>query len=49
MPGEEVTRPGSFPLDTDMAVSGAVLEFRDAARIRWRRTPDGGLTEQPDS
>ncbi len=45
MPGGDITRGRDFPPDTNMAVSGAVLRFRDAAGITWMRRPDGGLTE----
>ena len=31
MPGERITRTRTFPVDTDMAASGAVVRFRDAA------------------
>lgn len=47
MPGSEAESTRDFPLDTNMAVSGAVLRFRDAAGVRWIRRPDGGLVEQP--
>jgi hypothetical protein len=46
MPGEETWAVREFPDDTNLAVSGAVLTFRDAAGITWMRRPDGGLTEQ---
>ncbi len=46
MPGAEIKRVRRFPLDTNMAVSGANLLFRDAAGIMWIRRPDGGLVEQ---
>ena len=46
MPGAGITAARDFPHDTNMAVSGAVLRFRDAAGITWIRRPDGGLTEQ---
>jgi hypothetical protein len=36
-----------FPSETNMAVSGAILRFRDSAGVRWIRRPDGGLSEQP--
>ena len=32
-----------FPPGTDLAGSGAVLTFRDAAGVNWIRTEDGGL------
>lgn len=32
-----------FPPGTDLADSGAVLTFRDAAGVNWIRTEDGGL------
>lgn len=46
MPGTQTERSRDFPLDTNMAVSGAVLGFRDSAGITWMRRLDGGLTEQ---
>jgi hypothetical protein len=46
MPGAQAEHLRVFPLDTNMAVSGAVLRFRDAAGVIWMRRPDGGLTEQ---
>jgi len=46
MPGGESVRTRDFPLDTNMAVSGAVLRFRDAAGTTWMRRLDGGLVEQ---
>jgi hypothetical protein len=46
MPGSEIERSRHFPLDTNMAVSGAILMFRDATGVRWIRRPDGGLVEQ---
>jgi hypothetical protein len=46
MPGSSTDRSRDFPPGTNMAVSGAVLRFRDAAGITWMRRPDGGLTEQ---
>jgi hypothetical protein len=47
MPGGQVVRGRDFPPDTNMAVSGAILRFRDAAGVRWIRRPDGGLSEHP--
>jgi hypothetical protein len=29
----------------NIAVSGAVVRFRDAARVRWLHQPDGVLAE----
>ncbi len=46
MPGGKTERTREFPLDTNMAVSGAILRFRDAAGVRWIRRSDGGLVEQ---
>jgi hypothetical protein len=46
MPGEGTESIRDFPLDTNMAVSGAILRFRDAAAVWWIRRPDGGLVEQ---
>jgi hypothetical protein len=45
MPGKEVTRGRKFPPDTNMAVSGAALWFRDAAGVAWLRRRDGELME----
>jgi len=45
MPGPEVTRMRDFPPGTNMAASGAVLRFSDAAGVRWLRRPDGYLNE----
>jgi hypothetical protein len=47
MPGEREEKSRDFPSETNMAVSGAILRFRDAAGVRWIRRPDGGLSEQP--
>ena len=47
MPGEREEKSRDFPSDTNMAVSGAILRFRDAAGVRWIRRPDGALSEQP--
>ncbi len=47
MPGEREEKSRDFPGETDMAVSGAILRFRDSAGVRWIRRPDGGLSEQP--
>ena len=49
MPGDRIERVQSFPLDTDMTVNSVILVFRDAARITWTLTPDGGLTENQQS
>ena len=46
MPGEREEKSRDFPPDINMAVSGAILRFRDAAGIMWIRRPDGGLAEQ---
>jgi hypothetical protein len=46
MPGEREEKSRDFPSDTNMAVSGAILRFRDAAGVRWIRRTDGGLIEQ---
>jgi hypothetical protein len=47
MPGDDLARSREFPLDTNMAVSGAVLRFRDAAGTRWVRRKDGYIGERP--
>lgn len=47
MPGEREEKSRDFPGETNMAVSGAILRFRDAAGVRWIRRPDGRLREQP--
>ncbi len=46
MPGVETNRTRDFPPGTNIAVSGAVVIFRDGAGVTWIRRPDGGLTEQ---
>jgi hypothetical protein len=46
LPGGNAERWRTFPAGTNMAVSGAVLRFRDASNAVWMRRPDGGLTEQ---
>ena len=46
MPGDEIWKIRAFPPGTNLAASGAVLRFRDAAGVIWIRRPDGGLTEQ---
>jgi hypothetical protein len=46
MPGVEISKVRDFPPGTNMAASGAVLSFRDAAGMTWIRRPDGGLVEQ---
>lgn len=46
MPGGKSVHYREFPDDTNMAVSGAVLRFRDAAGTTWMRRLDGGLVEQ---
>jgi hypothetical protein len=43
MPGKKTDTSHDFPLDTNMAVSGAILTFRDAAGVNWIRTADGSL------
>jgi hypothetical protein len=47
LPGEREEKSRDFPGETNMAVSGAILRFRDAAGVRWIRRPDGRLREQP--
>ena len=47
MSGEREEKSRDFPGETNMAVSGAILRFRDAAGVRWIRRPDGRLREQP--
>lgn len=47
MPGNEARRERSFPPGANMEVAGAVVRFTDASGVRWRRRPDGDLTEQP--
>jgi hypothetical protein len=46
MPGVEISKVRDFPPGTNMAASGAVLSFRDAAGMTWIRRPDGGLVER---
>jgi hypothetical protein len=46
MPGETIDKEGDSKEDTNMAVSGAFLRFRDAAGVIWTRAPDGELTEE---
>jgi len=46
LPGAAVERARSFPNDTNMNVSGAILRFTAAAGVRWIRRPDGYLGEQ---
>lgn len=46
MPGEREEKSRDFPSEANMAVSGAILRFRDAAGVTWIRRPDGGLVEQ---
>jgi hypothetical protein len=46
MPRDEKGVVREFPAGTNLAASGAVLAFRDAAGVVWIRRPDGGLTEQ---
>lgn len=48
LPHEEVHATHGFPPDTNMEYAGAVLVFRDAAGITWRRRLDGTLTELGD-
>lgn len=45
MPGAEATARHKFPLDSNMAVIGGVVRFRDAAGVTWRRRTDGALTD----
>ena len=45
MPGEREEKSRDFPSDTNMAVSGAILRFRDAAGVKWIYRPDGRLVE----
>jgi hypothetical protein len=47
MPGGEVTKARSFPQEADLGLCGALLEFRDAAAVKWMRLPDGYLHEMP--
>jgi hypothetical protein len=47
MPGEREEKSRDFPSETNMAVSGAILRFRDAAGVKWIRRPDGRLVERP--
>jgi hypothetical protein len=44
--GDEKVAVREFPPGTNLAASGTVLRFRDAAGVIWIRRPDGGLTEQ---
>jgi hypothetical protein len=46
MPGEREEKSRDFPPDTNMAVSGAILRFRDASGVKWIRRPDGRLVER---
>jgi hypothetical protein len=46
LPQETRSSKRDFPPGVNLAVSGAVLRFRDAAGVIWMRRPDGGLTEQ---
>ena len=46
MPGDRIERFQYFSPGTDMAVNGATLIFRDAAKVSWTLTPDGELTEK---
>jgi hypothetical protein len=46
MPGEDAKAIRGFSPGTNLAASGAVLRFRDAAGATWIRRPDGGLVEQ---
>ena len=36
----------AFPRGANLAASGAVLRFRDAAGAKWMRRPNGELIEQ---
>ena len=47
LPGARHSSTRDFPPGTNMEVGGAVLHFRDAAEVNWRRWPNGGLDEQP--
>ena len=46
LPGGDPSRIRNFPEGTNMAVSGAILRFTDAAGVKWVRRPDGYLGEQ---
>ena len=46
LPGGQKSSWRHFPPNTNMAASGAILMFRDAANVRWIRRPDGSLVEQ---
>jgi hypothetical protein len=46
MPGDEEVSVREFPPGTNLAASGAVLRFRDAAGVTWMLRPGVGLTEQ---
>jgi hypothetical protein len=45
LPGEEAQETHEFPPETVMDHAGAVLIFRDAAGVQWRRRLDGTLTD----
>jgi len=46
MPGlPGVTKMREFPPDVNLDISGAVVRFTDAGRVRWLRRPDGYLNE----
>jgi hypothetical protein len=47
LPGCDVSKSRSFPLEANLEGCGAVLEFRDAAGVKWLRRPDGQLSEVP--
>jgi hypothetical protein len=45
LPGEEEQATHEFAPGTVMDHAGAVLVFRDAAGVQWRRRLDGTLTD----
>lgn len=47
LPGDNASKTRNFPQGTDLNRSGAALEFRDAAGIRWLRSSGGDLAEVP--
>jgi hypothetical protein len=49
MPHQDVAKRRVFPQDANLEICGAILTFRDAAGIKWTRSPDGDLTEQPST
>lgn len=46
LPGDKTVKSGSYPRGTDLGICGAILEFRDAAGVKWLRRADGYLGEE---